>query len=123
MSISDYLELKLLGAVFNAASYVSASAWVSLHTAAVGEDGSNEATGGDYVRKSVVFDTAAAGAAENTNAIEWTGMPACNITDVGIWEASAAGNFLWGGALSASKAVNAGDTFQIAASGLDITLG
>ncbi len=124
MSIGNYLELKLLDCVFNAASFVvAADPWCSLHSAAVGETGASELSAASYARVQVPWDAAAAGAVKNTVAISWTLLPAtANITDVGCWDASAAGNFLWGGALAASKATNLGDTFQIAAGSMSITL-
>jgi hypothetical protein len=122
MSISDYLENELLDSVFNNGSFAVAQPYVSLHTADPGEDGSNECTGGSYARQSGSFTTAASGAVETDADIEFTGMPACTVTHVGVWDAVSAGNFLWGGALSASKTVNAGDTFKINSGDLDITL-
>jgi hypothetical protein len=41
---------------------------------------------------------------------------------VGVWDAESAGNFLWGGALTASQQVNAGNTFKINAGSLDVSL-
>jgi len=49
-------------------------------------------------------------------------MPACTVTHVGIWDAESSGNFLMGGSLDASKVVNAGDTFTIAAGDLDVSV-
>ena len=49
-------------------------------------------------------------------------MPACTVQYVGVWDAESSGNFLWGGQLTASKTLNAGDTFQINSGSLDVTL-
>jgi hypothetical protein len=44
----------------------------------------------------------------------WTNVSTTEtITHVSVWDASTAGNCLWVGALTASKALNAGDTFTI----------
>jgi len=43
--------------------------------------------------------------------VDFTLMPACTVTHLGLWDASSAGNFLWSGSLAASKTVNSGDTF------------
>ncbi|HEX7050016.1 MAG TPA: hypothetical protein VF188_07350 [Longimicrobiales bacterium] len=122
MSISNYLELKLLDAVFNATAYSVATPYVSLHTADPGETGASEVSGGSYARQAGSFAAAAAGATSNDADLEWANMPAATITHVGIWDAATAGNFLWGGALATSKTVNAGDTFRVAAGSLDVTL-
>lgn len=122
MTISNYLEPKILDAVFNNTSLAVATPYVSLHTADPGETGASEATGGSYVRQLGSFGAASGGAIANDAGISFTGMPAATITHVGVWDASTAGNFLWGGALAASKTTNAGDTFAIATGDLDVTL-
>lgn len=122
--ISDFLELELLDAVFNQATYSPAALYVSLHTADPGETGAAEATGGSYARQlaTTSFALASAGAVSSDTAISFTDMPATTITHVGVWDAVTAGNFLWGATLSASKTTNAGDTFQITAGNLTFTL-
>ena len=132
MTISDYAELKLLDAVFNSVAFsVTGDPYVSLHDGAVGETGANEivAGGNAYARQQSAFGVAAAGATDNDAQIQWVNMPDCEsagtneqLTDVGVWDALTVGNFLWGGALTVAKNVNAGDTFTIAAADLDVTL-
>ena len=122
MSISDYLENELLDAVFNAGAFSVTTPYVSLHTADPGETGASEVSGGSYARQAGSFSVASGGAVENDANINFTDMPATTVTHVGVWDAASAGNFLWGGALSASKTTNAGDTFQIASGDLDVTL-
>lgn len=122
MSISNYLENELLDAVFSAGAFSVTTAYISLHTGDPGETGASEATGGSYARQSAAFDAAASGATANSGTISFTDMPAATITHVGVWDAVSAGNFLWGGALTASKTTNSGDTFQIPTGDLDVTL-
>ena len=95
---------------------------VSLHDDDPGQTGDNEIGGGDYERKSVTFTVASGKVAENTNALEWEGMPACTVTHVGLWDTAAEPNFWWSGALIASKTLDAGDTFRIKAGDLVATL-
>lgn len=128
MSISNYLEVKLLDAVFNNITYTAgANIWVSLHTADPTDvdatAAANEVSGGSYARADTAFDAAAAGATANTSLESFTNMPAVTITHVACWDsATAATNLLWSGALTASKVVNSGDTVEIAAGDLDVTL-
>lgn len=123
MSISDYLENELLDAVFNSGAFsVTGDPYVSLHDGDPGETGANEITGGSYARQQAAFGAAASGAVANSADIEFTDMPALTVTHVGVWDAATVGNFLWGGALTASKVVNGGDMFRIAAGDLDVTL-
>lgn len=96
-----------------------ATPYISLHTADPVGTGANEVTGGSYVRKPATMGAAAAGATDNTVAIEYTDMPACTVTHCGIWSALA-GTWQQGGALTASKTVNAGDTFRFPIGDLDV---
>lgn len=122
MSISNDMENKILNKVFRNVDFTVTTPFVSLHTADPGETGASEVTGGSYARQAGTFTVPAAGATENTANIDFTNMPAVTVTFVGIWDASSGGNFVWGGALAASKTVNSGDTFRITAALLDITL-
>mgnify|MGYP001765001706 CR=1 FL=1 len=96
--------------------------YTSLHTADPGNTGTAECTGGSYARLSTTFSAASGGATANTADLNFTGMPACTVTHVGLWSAVSAGTFWWGGALTASKTVGAGDTLKIAAGDLDVVL-
>ena len=115
MSISNYLEEELLDQIFNnLAAPAITTPYISLHPA--------ECTGGSYIRKAVSFGAASGGAISSDAALTFPSMPACTVTHVGVWDAESSGNFLWGGALTASKVVNSGDTFEIASGDLDVTL-
>ena len=127
-SISDYAEAKLLDAVFNSAPFcVTGDPYVSLHTGApseaAGSDGT-EIVGGSYARKQVswVNATSGAGTLDNSKHAFFTNMPACTLTHVGIWDAASAGNQLWSGALTTSKVVNSGDSFELGTGDIDVTL-
>ena len=123
MSISNFLENELLDTALAVGAYSTTNVYVSLHTADPGETGTSEVTGGGYGREGpTTFSAAAAGTTSNTAQIDFTNMPAVTVTHVGLYDAATAGNFLWGGALTASKTLNAGDTFRIAATDLDVSL-
>jgi hypothetical protein len=122
MSISNYLEDELLDAVFNNGSFAVATPYVSLHTGDPGETGTSEVAGGSYARQSGSFAVASGGSCDSDAVLTFADMPAETVTHVGVWDAVSGGNFLWGGALTASKTTNAGDTFQIGSGDLTITL-
>lgn len=122
MSISNYAEDKILDSVLNNISFAVTTPYVSLHDGDPAETGANEVTGGSYIRKAGSFAAASGGTCSSDAQLEWTNMPACTVDYVGIWDAETTGNFLWGGATTASKTVNAGDTFRIASGDLDVTL-
>ncbi len=81
-------------------------------------------SGGSYARQAITFNAAhaTAGTIDNSSAEEFTNMPGCTVTHIGVWDAASSGNLLFFGAVSASKTVTAGDTISLAAGSLDITL-
>lgn len=126
MSISDYAENKLLDAVVNASTtgggLPTADPYVKLHIGDPGEAGTaNAAT--ETTRKQVAFGAAASGTATSTGDAAWTSVAGTETySHISLWDASTAGNCLWSGALTASKAVNAGDNFTIPSGSLTVSL-
>ena len=130
-SFSNFLELELLDHVFGAAAYTApATLYVALYTAAPSDTGGGtEVTGGAYARVAVTnnatnFPAAAAGAKANGTAITFPTATANwgTVVAFGILDASGGGNLLAWADLTASKAVNSGDTASFAVNDLDITL-
>jgi hypothetical protein len=95
--------------------------WVKLHIGDPGAAGtSNPAV--ETTRQQVIWDTAAGGAADNTNTLTWTNVAATeDYTHYTVWTASSGGTFGFSGVMTAS-AVTAGDAFTVAAGDLDVTL-
>jgi hypothetical protein len=143
---SDYLESKLLnhifanngGSEYNTAGGLPAdnSIYVSLHTTA-GPLDDNSGTGteitlGSYARSNasnaLTWTVSQAGGvttATNDQAIPFPQATANydgEVTHIGIYDASTSGNLLFHGALTVAKTVTTGDTFQINAGALTITL-
>lgn len=112
MSISNYAENALLDTLGNT-SFAVATAYVKLHTGDPGEDcTANAAT--EATRKAVSWSAASGGSKASSATLTWTNVAATETyTHFSLWDASSAGNALWYGALSASAAVTAGDTFEI----------
>ncbi len=73
-----------------------AIAYASLHTAAPGESGASEVTGGSpaYARKSVTFGTPANGQMSATNQPVFDVPGGTTVTHVGFWSAVSGGTFL-----------------------------
>lgn len=123
MAIAYYLGNKILDAYLRNTSLAIAQAYASLHTGDPGITGANECTGGSYGRQTIEFDAAANNATANTNQEEWTSMPECDISYLGLWDASSSGNFMQaGGITGAPKSVNAGDTVRAAVGAIDVTI-
>jgi len=134
-AFSNYLEDQIIGWAFNGATFATlptaGTVWVSLHTADPSETGASEVTGGNYARITVAAagwtkTTAGTASAANTaeivypasGTVTWAGT----VTHVGIWNASTAGNFLFGGALTTSRVVASGDVFKFLATNLTISV-
>ena len=132
-AFSNYLEDAIIAWCFTGTTFPAAltTVYVSLHTADPGDTGASEVAGGNYARIAVAnagWTKTTAGTASATNnaditfpstgTVTWSGT----VTHVGIWSASTAGNFLYGGALSASKVVASGDVFKFTANNLTISV-
>jgi hypothetical protein len=125
---SDYLEDALLNHVFrNTAMTSPTTVYAALFTANTGLESNSpsaEVSGGSYARVSVTFNAPSGGVVDNSGAItfpEATGSWG-TVTHVAVMDASSAGNVLVWGALSASRDIQSGDTFEIATGDLDVSL-
>ena len=131
-AFSDYLEAAILNHIFrNTAIFTPpANVYLALFTAAPSDSGGGtEVTGGSYARKAVSTTSqwsapGVDGLTDNINAQAFVTATASwgTVTHVGIFDAASAGNLLFHGALTVSKTVGSGDTFQFNAGDLDITL-
>lgn len=131
---SDYLELEILDHVLGKGTrdFTSpANLYIGLHTADPTDAGTGtEVSGNAYARTAVTFNAAnqpSTGQTFADNSATVT-FPTANggnwgtITHIAVWDASTSGNMLFHGALTASKTVNDGDTFQIQGGNLVISL-
>ena len=131
-AMSDYLEDKLREYIFRGGTFTQpTNLYVALFTAAPSDSGGGtEVSGGSYARVQVACASgnwtepdATGGAVNNTNAITFPTATGSwgTCTHFGIFDASSAGNLLFHGALTASKAVGSGDTISFAAGALVVT--
>lgn len=131
-AFSDYLENELLDHVLaNGAFTAPTSIWIALYTAAPSDSGGGtEVTGGAYARVEIAgatgraFSVAAAGTTDNDQDWDWVTATANwgTVSHTSVMDAVTAGNFLFHGALAASKVVDNGDTFKFLIGDFDITL-
>lgn len=82
-----------------------------------------DAGGSAYTPQDVTVGAASGGATSNSSTLAFANMPACTVVGVEIWDSAGTPVRLWHGALAASKTVNLGDTFEIPAGDLDLTMG
>jgi len=108
---------------------ISADPWICLFDLGTGwtsaiNCSTDEVSGGSYGRQQAAFAASASGTSDNDADIDFTVMPACTVYSVGLCATTTEGtdDCIIGGDLTASKTVNSGDTFRIAAGDLDVTL-
>ena len=122
---SNFLETEILDHVFGGNAYTApATLYLALYTATPSDTGGGtEVSGGSYARQTVAF-TVTGDTASNTAAVEFPTATANwgTITQVGVFDASTAGNLLAYADLSASKIIESGDVLRVPAGDLDITL-
>lgn len=126
MSISNYLENAWANSIRgggNGTSYTAPSAvYVKLHTGDPGEAGTSNAAG-ETTRQAITFGAASNGVITSSTLAEWTNVSTTETySHISLWDASSAGNCLCVGALSASKSVTNGDTFQLPSGQVTFTL-
>lgn len=112
----------ILDALCNATNWTAPTGfYVQLHTADPGSAGTT-AVATETTRKSASMAAASGGAITNDAAVSWTNVAGSETySHVSFWSAATSGTFLGSDALSASKAVTAGESFEIAAGEIDIT--
>ncbi len=126
--MSDYLEAALINAVLRNTTYTSpVTFYLSLHTADPTDVGDGaEVSGSGYARQAIAFDAPGAtdGETENVDLESFTasGGDWGTITHIAIWDAVTVGNMLFHTPLDSSRVVNDGDTLEVAAGALTVTL-
>jgi hypothetical protein len=130
---SNYLENKVLDHVLKNTAYSQpANLFVGLFTNTSGNAAANleagtltdEVSGGSYARQAGAFSAASGGSASTSATITFPAATANwgTITHVAVLDASTSGNVLFWGAVTTSKTIETGDTFQITSGNLTISL-
>ncbi len=131
-SLSDYAEKKVQDLILGGVAFTAPATHVALFTVAPSDTGGGtEVTGGAYGRVAVTNNTTnwpvatgATAAKSNGTVITFTTASASwgTVVAFGIFDATTAGNLLWWGDLTTSKAIANGDTASFAATSLSFTL-
>ena len=127
---SDYLENKVLDHVLTATAYTQpGTRYLALFTADTGLETNTPSaeistSGSAYIRKTVTFAAASSGQSA-TNATVTFDTATANfgtITHVAVMDAESSGNVLFWGAVTTSKTIETGDTFQVTSGNLTVSL-
>lgn len=81
-----------------------------------------EVTGGSYTAKTIAFNAASGGSAAHTADITFTGMPACTVVGLEIWDSAGTPVRQWWGALTTSKTLASGDSITFPAASIIVQL-
>jgi len=130
---SNYLENAVLDHVLgNTAFTQPGTLYLGLFTNDSGSAATNleagtltdEVSGGSYVRKTITFDAASGGSADSAATVTFDAATANwgTITHVAVLDASTAGQVLFYGSVTTAKTIEIGDTFQVSAGNLTISL-
>lgn len=128
---SDFLENAVLNLIFgNPGFFVPTdNVYLALFTADTGLEANSptaeiSGTGTAYARQVITFGAASGGIVANDATVTFPAATASwgTVTHVAIMDASTAGNVLFYGAVTTSKAIDTGDTFQVATGNLTIQL-
>jgi hypothetical protein len=96
-----------------------ATLFVQLHTADPGASGTT-AVANASTRNALTLAAASSGAIALGTLSAFTGTATETITHISVWSASSAGTFYWSAALTASKAINSGDTLTFTTVGVSV---
>jgi len=131
---SDFLENELLDHVLRG-SGGAYTAPTTLYLALFTSDGGLEnntagsqteitTSGSAYARQSIAFADASSGSSANSGTVTFSAATANwgTVSHVAIMSASTGGDVLFHGAVTTSKTIETGDTFQVSASNLTISL-
>jgi hypothetical protein len=132
---SNYLENKVLDHVLTATGYTAPSTrYLALFTNTSGNAAANleagtltdevSTSGTAYGREAVTFAAASSGSS-STNATVTFDAATANwgtITHVAVMDAATSGNVLFWGAVTTSKQIDSGDTFQVSSGNLTVSL-
>lgn len=123
-AFSTYLRPRIMDMVFNKGAVTNPDTYLSLHSADPVGTGANELTAANYARVRVYDQPSATTPEWNVAAVDGTGHLVDNNQEVafttataswgtathfGCFDALTAGNYIGGGALTASKAIGAND--------------
>lgn len=132
---SDYLEVAVLDHVLGNATFTQPTdLYLGLFTNTSSNADANlesgvltdEVSGGGYAREIITFDNATSpdGSADSASTVTFPAATANwgEVTHVAVMDAATGGNVLFYGAVTTPKTIESGDTFQVSAGNLTISL-
>lgn len=123
-NLPDAIENSLLDALVGSATWTVTTPVMLRLCTSLGDDATpgTEVAGGSYAPKPVSFSTASGGSITNTAMLTFTGMPACTVVAVEVWDSGVSPKRLAYGALSESKTFSSGDSIQFVPGTITLSL-
>lgn len=123
-NLPDIIENQLLDALVGTTPYTVTTPIKLALVTANGSDSAagTEVTGGSYARQTITFGAASSGSISNGSAVTFTGMPACTVVGIEIYDSAGSPKRLAYGPLTASRTVSAGDSVEFATSAVTLSL-
>ena len=132
---SNYLENKVLDHVLTATTYTAPTTrYLALFNNTSTNTGTNleagtltdeiSTSGTAYAREAVTFAAASSGTSATNATVTFDAATASwgTVTHVAVMDASTGGNVLFWGAVTTSKTIDTGDTFQVTSGNLTVSL-
>ena len=131
---SNYLEGKLLDHTLTSTAFTQPSRYLALFTADTGLEANSGFSGtevstansSNYARQAITFAAASSGSSSSNATVTFptAGANWGTITHIAIMDGSTvgSGNVLFWGAVTTSKTIETGDTFQVSSGNLTISL-
>ena len=132
---SNYLENKVLDHVLRNTAYTQPSSlYLALFNNTSGSAAANleagtltdevSTSGTAYIRKTVAFAAASGGTSASSGTVTFDAATDDwgTITHIAVMDAETSGNVLFYGAVTTSKTIETGDTFQVSSGNLTISL-
>jgi len=122
---SNYTETLALTYLLTASAATRPTAWyVGLFTTSPTDANTGTEVSGTYYARQTVAFTVSGDTASNSATITFpaAGSNWGTISHIGVYDALTSGNLLFHGSVTTAKSIDTGDTFQISAGNLDITL-
>ena len=123
-NLPNIIENQLLDALVGTTPYTVTTPIKLALVTANGSDSAagTEVTGGSYARQTITFGAASSGSISNGSAVTFTGMPACTVVGIEIYDSAGSPKRLAYGPLTASRTVSAGDSVEFATSAVTLSL-
>lgn len=123
-NLPNIIENQLLDALVGTTAYTVTTPIKLALVTANGSDSAagTEVTGGSYARQDITFGAASSGQIANSGAISFTGMPACTVVGIELYDSAGSPKRLAYGPLTNTRTVTSGDTVQFASSAITLSL-